>query len=390
MVGLGSGLRRIDGGSWGAPGIASSQKLHHNREHSHSGASDLARRLLLIFFALLVKGSWMTNRPLLALMLCALLSFPLAAFAGGDQWMAEFEQAAEREDCPGMTRALAEGVNRNEASAVVMQGLLLLFGRCHPEDSRAAAEKFMKAASMDNPLAMLYYATLLDAGEGVKRDSQAAEFWGRRALCRDVADSIGRNQGTTVISATVEQPEAPVFLKRELERLTVVAASPAAVLEEADAAEARNDPGCACHWRWAGARGKEPVAMRELGLQLLEGRGVAVDTQQGWSWFVKAAQARDQIALVRGAEFLALGKYTSRRSVDAYAWLLIAQRTGADVDSKLDSLAATLNSAQMHVARRMAEHMPSTPSDSSKGKMPGAWRPTCYIRYDSQESQPQD
>lgn len=334
----------------------------------------------------------MTNRPLLARMLCAMLSFPFATFAGDDKWMAEFAQAAEQEDCPGMTRALAEGVRRNEASAIGMQGLFLLFGRCGPESSQAAAEKFRQAARMDDPLAMLYYATLLDAGEGVKRDSQAAEFWGRRALCRDIADGIGRNLGKTVISATVEQPEAPVFLKQEFERLTVVAASPTAMLDEAGAAEARNDPDCACHWRWAAARGKYPVAMRELGLQLLEGRGVAADIQQGWSWLIQATRADDRTAVVMVAEFYASGKYTSRRLVDAYAWFLKAQQTGGDVASNLDALARELSAALLHAARRMADYPPAMPSDSSRRKAPGTWRHECYqnFRSDFQESQPQD
>ncbi|TAN63916.1 MAG: sel1 repeat family protein [Magnetospirillum sp.] len=281
----------------------------------------------------------MTNRPLLALMLCALLSFPLAAFAGDDKWMAEFAQAAEQEDCPGMTRALAEGASRNEASAIGTQGLFLLFGRCGSLSSQAAAEKFRQAASMGDSLAMLYYATLLDAGEGVKRDPQAAELWGRRAVCRDLADGVGRNLGKTVIGATVEQPDAPAFLKREFERLIVIAANPEAALEEADAAEKRSDLDCACHWRWAAARKKNPMGMRELGLQLLEGRGVAQDLYGGWSWLTAAARTGDVTALIKGAEYMASGQFTNRRAIEAYTWLVIAERAGADMAPLRTSLA---------------------------------------------------
>ena len=277
-----------------------------------------------------------------------------AAAAGAAMpWLDAFNEAAGRDDCSGMLAARARGERGHDPVAATMQGLRLISGRCGKANPGAASAKFKSAGERGDWRGMFYYAVTLNHGMGTDRNPAAAQALGRQALCRGMSEHRGRWDAAEEVAGLEEDNDTVAFLQDEYRRLRDATRTRDGELKEAADAEGRTspppDPQCACHWRWAAARQGSVAGMRDLGLQLIEGRGVVQNTERGWSWLVQAARLGDTPALIAGAQLIQTGRY-SLTLQDAYMWLLLAERQGADVTERLTRLRSTMLPIQVRQA----------------------------------------
>jgi TPR repeat protein len=105
------------------------------------------------------------------------------------------------------------------------------------------------------------------------------------------------------------------------------------------------------HWFEQGAKHDDPYAQFQLGR-------LAADAATEMQWYQKAGHQGLPAAQYNLAVMYHNGEGTGSDDVQAYAWLLAAQRSGVDVSGAKDAIGGNLSSEQTQTAQTMSRSLP--------------------------------
>ncbi|HEX2117385.1 MAG TPA: tetratricopeptide repeat protein, partial [Alphaproteobacteria bacterium] len=206
--------------------------------------------------------------------------------------------AYERRDYSAALRILRPLAEQGNADAQVQLGFMYARGDGVKADQAEAMRLYEQAAAQGNAEGMNAIGYKYDYGTGVPRDAAAAMSWYRKAI------DHGSPRALNNLAIMYHQGRGIPADRAEALRLWMLAAEQgnqnamhnlgSAYLEPPES----RDVGLAFRWWQAAASGGHTGAMRSIAVELLSGRYVAPDREQGIRWLELAAARGDAAAMV--------------------------------------------------------------------------------------------
>lgn len=306
------------------------------------------------------------NRRLHRITWCVLFSALAAgqAMAGGSATGAlTYEQSEDRSNFIGQVRKARQGDSEAQWQVGMTYATLGDYVRALP--------MLLSAAEAGHPRAATLLAWLHEDGRGTEKSIDQARRWYRSAADRGEASAmsaLGR------LSLHDKQPEVRAAARQLFER--------AARLGDADGQyflgwvlasplEGQRDDASAYGWFIKAANQGHLGAQLAVAMQLLAGRGVAMDRKAAGDWLVRAAETRDPVAhyllgrLRQGAgeSDLAIVRSSFRVAAAAghreaqYALATLLAKSAADADKKeaAEWFTKAYEAGHVAAANRLAE-----------------------------------
>lgn len=253
------------------------------------------------------------------------------------EWFPKWGKAWAIKDCAAVQQHLAEGLKFADPLAHELSGIMIITGTCGDETFGRAAEHFLTAAQQGRERSMLLLAKLYAVGDGVPVNQIEARRWAQKAIL-GWGDGDLKDRRERLTSAM--QQDVPALIQDEFDRIEALLDAPiesrisTASQIESGLPPFFADPQRACLWRLSTAKSDAVGAQFALAVQLLEGRGVAVNEVAGIGWLHRAASAGNPQAQSRLGAVLTKGEFGVRKDFHAaYRWLTRAKAAGIDVDT---------------------------------------------------------
>ena len=286
------------------------------------------------------------------------------------EWFPKWGKAWAIKDCPAVQQHLAEGLNFADPLAHELSGIMIITGTCGDGTVGRAAEHFLTAAKQGRERSMLLLAKLYALGDGVPVNEAEARRWAQKAIL-GWGDGDHKDRRERLKSAM--QQDIPASIQDEFDRIEALLDAPIeSRISTASQIESGQppffaDPQRACLWRLSTAKSDAVGAQFALAVQLLEGRGVAVNEVAGIGWLHRAASAGNPQAQSRLGTVLTKGEFGVRKDFHAaYRWLTRAKAAGIDVDTALAEAASHLKpDAVAFLAESAFEVTPPAPKTKS-------------------------
>ncbi len=276
------------------------------------------------------------------------------------QWFIDLGKPLKARDCPGVFDNLREGERLGDPKADEIAGELILDRICFNLAPDQAVTRFRKAAEHGFDRAILSLGLLYERGVGVPQDERKSRrfyrlgflTWGDRKeemrrrrldLMKDVGQSVSALQEFRAIEDLWAQPlDAQRAAAQAFEGATMP------------------DPQAACLVRLHAAGAGSAEAAMELGLQLLEGRGVPKREAQAARWLhIPAAAGQPSAQAALGHLLVDGGKDLPPTPKDAVYWLLRAKLGGVDVADALAKAENLLEPKEFRLASASSRLQPS-------------------------------
>lgn len=227
---------------------------------------------------------------------------------------------------------LERAVAQNEPGAATLLARVLMTDGIDdvPRDMVRAAKLLEKAATRSDTEAQYYLGLLLQAGQGVERDPEAAFNWllaaaegGVSEAQFEVAKSLAKGEGTLQ-----DEGQAMSWLERAASNGNT-GAQYAYGLALDPAADGEGDLAAAMRWFRRAAEGGHPLAQRSLGTYYLTGAGgLEPDREEALRWLSSAAEAGDAGAMQNLAVGYLSGDVLPQDDAKAAEWFARAAQQG--------------------------------------------------------------
>ena len=230
----------------------------------------------------------------------------------------------------------------NDAPAMALMGELYRDGLGLRRNLEEATHWYRLAADRGDPPAAFALGMAYLQGQGVARDVMAALPW------LELAAVAGHTGAIYNLGLLATQSDTPDFAKsatlfRRAADLGNAEAAYALGLQYLQGRGVARDGGRAAEWLQRAADAGLAAAQIEFAIMSFNGDGVLKDEARAARYFMKAAATNNPVAANRLARLLAMGRGVPRNMVEAMKWHILARTAGIPdewLDSQLNSLSA--------------------------------------------------
>ena len=230
----------------------------------------------------------------------------------------------------------------NDAPAMALMGELYRDGLGLRRNLEEATRWYRLAADRGDPPAAFALALAYLQGQGVQQDVKAAIPW------LELAAAAGHPGAVYNLGLMATQEDPPDFARaaglfRRAADLGNSEAAYALGLQYLQGRGLARDGGRAAEWLQRAADAGLAAAQIEFAIMLFNGDGAPKDEVRAARYFMKAAATNNPVAANRLARLLATGRGVPKNMVEAMKWHILARTAGLKdewLDSQLNSLSA--------------------------------------------------